>query len=104
VGGDIVGWRACSPSLVEGCPTNSPDLAIFDYALQNNWVLITNDLDFPQILANSRTSKSLSVCATPRYASLVAHDYLKKLDLRRSVHKPKKLDPVQHLKTVMSRP
>lgn len=35
----------------------APDREIFDYARQNDFVLLTSDLDFPQILAHTRASK-----------------------------------------------
>lgn len=36
-----------------GAP-NTKDVEIFEYARENGYVLLTNDLDFPQILAHTR--------------------------------------------------
>lgn len=33
---------------------NTKDVEIFEYARENGYVLLTNDLDFPQILAHTR--------------------------------------------------
>lgn len=34
---------------------DAPDKDIFDYAIENNYIIFTNDLDFGAILANSHT-------------------------------------------------
>ena len=38
-------------------PANTPDDAICDFARAHGFVLITNDLDFPQILAHTKEAK-----------------------------------------------
>ena len=38
-------------------PGETPDVAIFAYAREHNYVILTDDLDFPQILAHTRTAK-----------------------------------------------
>jgi predicted nuclease of predicted toxin-antitoxin system len=38
-------------------PCDAPDDAICEFARAQGWVLITNDLDFPQILAYTREAK-----------------------------------------------
>jgi predicted nuclease of predicted toxin-antitoxin system len=38
-------------------PTNAPDRQIFEYASNHGFVIITNDMDFPQILAYTASSK-----------------------------------------------
>lgn len=35
---------------------NAPDTVIFDYARRNDFILVTNDLDFPRLLAYTRES------------------------------------------------
>lgn len=37
-------------------PHTASDREIFDYARQNKLIVLTNDLDFPQILAHTRAS------------------------------------------------
>jgi predicted nuclease of predicted toxin-antitoxin system len=35
----------------------APDVEIFAYAREHGFVILTNDLDFPQLLAHTRTTK-----------------------------------------------
>ncbi len=36
---------------------DAPDSAICEHARQDDWAILTNDLDFPQILAHTRHAK-----------------------------------------------
>lgn len=48
-GHDTIHWSSRGPSTAR-------DREIFDYARQNGFIVLTNDLDFPQILAHTRES------------------------------------------------
>jgi len=49
-GHDVVHWAAIGPA-------SASDQDIFDYARSKDYVLLTNDLDFPRILAHTKQAK-----------------------------------------------
>jgi len=50
----VHGWEACHWSTVG--PGNAPDTALMQWARENNHVVLTQDLDFSQILYTTRVS------------------------------------------------
>lgn len=59
----VHGWEACHWSTVG--PGNAPDTALMQWARENNHVVLTQDLDFSQILYTTRVRvvPVLSFCA-----------------------------------------
>jgi predicted nuclease of predicted toxin-antitoxin system len=57
----LIGFGYSAAQWSEVGRTSAPDQEICDYARVNGYLLVTNDLDFPRILAHTRESKPSAV-------------------------------------------